>query len=101
MDNSTANETWIDKLIDELVDAKTELIEAEVSCNQLYTLKELIFNNTAIDYTGKGLRIANDNVIIEYLRVIYPDSYDIAFERAICKDKAERACMVEEGSDNG
>ena len=101
MDNVTVKEDWIDKLIDDYVDTKNDLIEAEISCNQLYTLKELIFNNTAIDYTGNGLRIANDNAIIEYLRVVYPDSFDIALERAICKAQAERAGKVEEGSSNG
>lgn len=101
MSDFKTNETWIDKLVDELVDAKNDLIEAETGCNQLYNLKEIIFNNVTLDYSGKNLRINNDDVILEYLRAIYPDSYDIALERAICKDKAERACKVEEGSNNG
>lgn len=101
MDNVTVKEDWIDKLIDDYVDTKNDLIEAEISCNQLYTLKELIFNNTAIDYTGNGLRIANDNAIIEYLRVVYPDSYDIAFKRLKAAEVEANKCKVEEGSSNG
>ena len=103
MDNFTAKETWIDKLVDELVDAKNDLIEAETGCNQLYNLKEIIFNNVTLDYSGKSLRINNDDVILEYLRAIYPDSYDIALERL--KEEAQKAREAElntkEGSDNG
>lgn len=101
MDNFTVKENWIDKLIDDYVDTQNDLIGAEVSSNQLYTLKELIFNNTEINCTGNGLRIANDNAIIEYLRVIYPDSFDNTIVRLKAAQEAERACKVEEGSDNG
>ena len=97
MSNFTENENWIDKVIDELVDAKNDLIEAEISCNQLNNLKEIIFNNVMLDYSGKSLRINNDVVILEYLRAIYPDSYDIALTRL--KDVASK--KTEEGSANG
>lgn len=101
MSNFTENENWIDKLVDEYVDTTNDLIEAEISCNQLNTLKEIIFNNVTLDYSGKSLRINNDNVILEYLRAVYPDSYDIALERAICRDQAERNCKSKEDSSNG
>lgn len=97
MSNFTENENWINKLVDEFVDAKNDLIEAEISCNQLNNLKEIIFNNVTLDYSGKSLRINNDDVILEYLRAIYPDSYDIALTRL----KEEAARKVEEGSSNG
>ena len=96
MSNFTENENWIDKVIDELVDAKNDLIDARITSNQLYTLKELVFNNAMLDYSGKELRISNDSVILEYLRAIYPDSYDIALTRL--KEAASK--KTEEGSDN-
>lgn len=110
MDNSTANETWIDKVIDELVDTKDDLIDARITSNQLYTLKEIVFNNVSLDYYGNGLRITNDSAILEYLRAIYPDSYDIALTRLKEAHKAELEDMAKnikskknnkEGSANG
>lgn len=114
MSNFTENENWINKLIDDYADAKTEMIEAAVTSNQLYTLKEIIFNNATLDYSGKELRISNDSVILEYLRAIYPDSYDIALTRLkdaqkaeIEKEKRKRGgdiarleSCIEEGSNN-
>lgn len=115
MSNFTENENWINKLVDEFVDAKNDLIEAEISCNQLNNLKEIIFNNAMLDYSGKELRISNESAILEYLRAIYPDSYDIALTRLkdaqkaeIEKEKRKRGgdiarleSCIEEGSDNG
>ena len=74
MDN-TVNETWINKLVDELVDTKNEYASQVVDVNQLYTLIKIIFNNSRLDYGGEGLRIEGDTAIFEYLRVIDPDSY--------------------------
>ena len=93
MDNFTANENWIDKLIDDYVDTKNDIIDLMVSRNQLFTLKEIIFNNTTLDYTGNGLRLNNESAIFEYLRAIYPDSYDIALERL--KEEAQRTREAE------
>lgn len=74
MDN-TVNETWIDKLVDELVDAKNEIANNVVDVNQLYTLIKLILNNASLGYSGENLRIENEISIFEYLKVIAPDSY--------------------------
>ena len=43
MDKST-NDTWIDKLIDELVDTKDEITALGVLNNQSNILLEIIFN---------------------------------------------------------
>ena len=74
MDN-TVNETWIDKLVDELVDAKNEVASKAVDVEQLYTLVKLIFNNARLNYSGESLRIENEDAIFEYLKVIEPDTY--------------------------
>ena len=89
-------ETWIDKVIDELVDAKNDLIDARITSNQLYTLKDIIFNNATLDYSGNELRLSNESAIFEYLRAIYPDTYDITLTRL-----KEAQTKREEGSDNG
>ena len=96
MSNFTENENWINKLIDDYADAKTEMIEAAVTSNQLFVLKEIIFNNATLDYSGKELRISNESAILEYLRALYPDSYDIALTRL--KEAASK--KTEEGSNN-
>ena len=71
----TEKETWIDKLVDELVDTKNEVASQVVDVNRLYTITKLIFNNARLDYGGEGLRIENESAIFEYLRVIDPDGY--------------------------
>ena len=96
MSNFTENENWINKLIDDYADAKTEMIEAAVTSNQLFVLKEIIFNNATLDYSGKELRISNESAIFDYLRVLYPDTYDITLTRL-----KEAQTKREEGSNNG
>ena len=75
MDN-TVNETWINKLIDELVDAKNERSSDAVEINQFYNLLKLIFNNARLGYGGEELRLENETAIFEYLRVIDPTGYE-------------------------
>ena len=86
MDN-TVNETWIDKLVDELVDAKDEISRDAVEINQFYNLLKLIFNNARLDYSGESLRIENEGAIFEYLKVIDPDTYYSKLKAL--KDEAE------------
>lgn len=74
MDN-TVNETWIDKLVDELVDTKNEVASNAVTIYQLNTLITLIFNNARLAYNGEGLRIDNEESIFEYLKIIEPDLF--------------------------
>ena len=75
MDN-TVNETWINKLVDEFVDSKGDVIRLSISSDQLDTLVTIILNNARLAYNGEGLRIENDTAILEYLRVIYPSYYE-------------------------
>lgn len=75
MDN-TVNETWINKLVDELVDAKDERSSNAVEINQFYNLLKLIFNNARLGYGGEELRLENETAIFEYLRVIDPTGYE-------------------------
>ena len=86
MDN-TAKETWIDKLIDELVDTKDTVADNAVDLNQFYTLIKLIFNNARLDYSGESLRIENEEAIFEYLKVIDPNTYYSKLKAL--KDEAE------------
>ena len=75
MSNITENETWINKLVDELVDTKNDYANARVENDQFYTLIKLIFNNARLAYNGEGLRLENEESIFAYLKVIDPDSY--------------------------
>ena len=77
MSNVTENETWIDKLIDELIDTKNEYASQVVDVNQLETLAKLILNNARLDYSGETLRLENETAVFEYLRVIYPTAYAV------------------------
>lgn len=90
MDN-TAKETWIDKLIDELVDTKDEVSQLRLKEARLETLISLIFNNVRLDYDGKSLRFDNETAILEYLRVIYSRYY----EGKLTSLKTEREAEVQ------
>lgn len=85
MDN-TVNETWIDKLVDELVDAKDDIskLERELAYSRdkkeelekaNIRLVDTILDNTCLGYDSKELRINSDTAIIYLLKLLYPDEY--------------------------
>lgn len=90
MDN-TVNETWINKLVDELVDAKDERSSNAVEINQFYNLLKLIFNNARLGYGGEELRLENETAIFEYLRVIDPTGYEARLNDLKAEREAELA----------
>lgn len=95
MDN-TVKETWIDKLIDELVDTKAEIANNAVDINQFYNLIKLIFNNARLDYSGESMRLDNDTLIFEYLRVIDPETYAAKLDALKVEREAEIKRLAEE-----
>lgn len=94
MDN-TVNETWIDKLVDELVNTKNIYTDARVEIDQFDTLIELIFNNARLAYHGEGLRLENEDSIFEYLKVIAPNHYYGKIKELKALDEAEIAKLKE------
>lgn len=85
MDN-TVNETWIDKLIDELVATKGDVRDLERDYTSLKSenrelekanirFVDTILDNTRLDYDGEELRINSDTAIIYLLKLEYPDEY--------------------------
>lgn len=72
----TANDNWIDKLVDELVNTKNEESILIITNNQLKTLIDMIYNNSRLDYSGDSLTLKNESVIFEYLRAIDPVRYE-------------------------
>lgn len=75
MDN-TVKETWIDKLVDELIDTKDEVSQLRLKEARLDCLIAIILNNSRLSYDGEGLRIENESAILEYLRAIYKRFYE-------------------------
>jgi hypothetical protein len=86
MDNSTVKETWIDKLVDELVDAKNDV--SNVNSDYAYlsaakkelekannTLVDTILDCTRLNYDGEELRIDDETALIYLLKIAYPDEY--------------------------
>ena len=115
MDNSTVKETWIDKLVDELVDAKDgvsslaiDLAYANSEKRELEKantrLIDTVLDNTRLDYDGKELRIDSDTALIYLLKLEYPDEYRERLEELKSRDdrktfteaKAEAAATEEE-----
>lgn len=86
MDNNTVKETWIDKLIDELIDTKGDVRDLERDYTRLRSEKgelekaniklvDTILDNTCLNYDGEELRIKSDTEIIYLLKLLYPDEY--------------------------
>lgn len=90
MDKST-NDTWIDKLIDELVDTKDEITALGVLNNQSNILLEIIFNCSRLNYDGDSLRINNEDAIFQYLKVICPEEYKARLDALKAERQAEIA----------
>ena len=95
MDN-TVNETWINKLVDELVDARAEVTELSIIEKQSNILLEIIFNNSRLAYGGEGMRIENEAAIFEYLKVIDPDGYYSKLKSLKAEREAETKRFAEE-----
>ena len=93
MDNSTVKEAWIDKLVDELIDAKDKASRLELDSSQLDTLIKIILNNSRLDYNGESLRIDNESAIFAYLMVIYPETYKRRLEELKAPRDKERALI--------
>ena len=75
MDNNTVKESWIDKLVDELVDAKDEVSRLAVYKDSLDAMVRIILNCSDLDYNDKDLRLAHERAIFEYIKANYPSSY--------------------------
>lgn len=93
MDNSTVKEAWIDKLVDELIDAKDTASRLELDSSQLDTLVKIILNNSRLDYGGESLRIDGESAIFAYLMVIYPETYKKRLEELKAARDEERALI--------
>ena len=95
MNNDTVNETWIDKLVDELIDAKKDASNFQVSNNQLNILLKIILNNTDLDYSGDKLRITDERAILEYTRVIAEGYYNQRLRTLLDQKEAERKRLAD------
>ena len=96
MSNVTENETWIDKLIDELIDTKDEVARQVVAADQLETLARLILNNARLDYSGETLRLDNETAVFEYLRVICPNAYAARLSNLKVEREAEIGTITDQ-----
>lgn len=93
MDNITAKESWIDKLVDELIDAKDTASRLELDSSQLDTMVNIILNSSRLNYDGNGLRIDDEGSIFAYLKVIYPETYKMRLEELKAARDEERALI--------
>lgn len=101
MDNSTVNETWINKLVDELVDAKDEVSRLAFYKDSLDTMIRIILNCSGLDYSDKDLRLESERAILEYIKAIYPSSYaarlkELKAERDAYKIREAEVAATEE-----
>ena len=95
MSNITENETWIDKLVDELIDAKKDASNFQVSSYQLNALIKIIINNTELDYSGDKLRITDERAILDFIRVIAEGWYNQRLKTLLETREAERKKLEE------
>jgi len=93
MDNSTVKESWIDKLVDELIDAKDQVNSLMIDRSQLDALVDIIFNGSRLNYDGNGLRIDDESEILAYLRAICPETYKARLRELKAARDEERALI--------
>lgn len=113
MDNNTVKESWIDKLIDELIDAKNDVSSLNLDYAYLKaekrelekannTLINTILDCTRLNYDGEELRIDDETALIYLLKIAYPDEYRERLEelkedrKTYTEAKAEVAATSEE-----
>lgn len=72
-------------LIQEL---KDEAKENALDADRFNTLVSMILNGAELDYTGKALRVGNDESIMAYVSVMYPNWYSDILAR-LQKEKEE------------
>lgn len=58
----------------ELKDMK-EMAELFIDRTNLDTLVNLIVDNADLNYTGERLRITNEETIVQFIKCIYPNTY--------------------------
>lgn len=77
MDNFTANETWIDKLVDELVDAKDEIRSIAEDSRILRTLIDMILDESKLsDSSDSELRLnGSGKAILAFIKAYNYNSY--------------------------
>lgn len=74
-------------LIQEL---KDEAKENALDADRFNTLVSMILNGAKLDYTGKALRVGNDEAIMAYVSVMYPNWYSDILARLQKEKKEEK-----------
>lgn len=91
MSNFTEKETWINKLVDEVVDTKNEITDLKIEQCKSENLLALIFDNLRLNYTGDGLALDNVHVVLGYIKAVYTYEYMATFNRLKGDREAEIA----------
>ena len=89
-------ETIINKLIDELIAEKNK--NAENVQNGVFV--KIVLDNTRLAYDGDGLRITDDDVILAYIKSVYPAEYALRLaelKRAAKETEQKNAQTKEKG----
>lgn len=92
---NTANETWINKLVDEVIDSKRDAARLKSTDEQFDILLRLILSNTDLDYLDKELTIKNDTAILEYIKIIAGGYYSKRLSDLQEAKDAERRRLAE------
>ena len=90
MDN-TVKGTWIDKLVDELVDTKNENTDLKIEQCKSENLIALIFDNLRLNYAGDGMTLDNVHVVLGYIKAVYTYEYMARFKELKADREAEIA----------
>lgn len=51
------------------------VMELAIDKNNLEALVHLIIDNARLSYTGDGLRITNEETILQFVKYLYPNTY--------------------------
>ena len=64
-------------IIDRLMEQATDSI---LSAERFSILVNMLIDGAELDYTGKALRVGNDEAIMEFVKAIYPTNYRMKLE---------------------
>ena len=56
------------------------IIELAVDKSKLEMLVDLIIDNAKLSYTGEDLRIANEETVLQFIKCLYPATYQNKLE---------------------
>lgn len=74
-------------IIDKLMEQATDNI---ILAERFHILVNMLIDGAELDYTGKALRVGNDEAVMEFIKAVYSSTYKSKLERLQKKNEEEK-----------